>query len=55
MEAVAEAPEGSDEDGVERSPPQLRTLYGTELEGDTRFGDYGANLGKFDWGKFLTR
>ena len=55
MPDVAESAEEEHEDGVERSPPQLRTLYGTELEGETRFGDYGANLGKFDWGKFLSR
>ncbi|KAF8523027.1 hypothetical protein JB92DRAFT_3110334 [Gautieria morchelliformis] len=44
-----------DEDGIARSPPPLRTLYGTELEGDTRFGDYGKDLGGYDWGKAIPR
>ena len=44
-----------DEDGVVRSPPQFRTLYGTELEGDTRFGDYGRDLARNDWSKVHPR
>ncbi|KAF8520967.1 hypothetical protein JB92DRAFT_1859435 [Gautieria morchelliformis] len=44
-----------DEDGIARSPPPLRTLYGTELAGHTRFGDYGRDVGRHDWGKALPR
>ncbi|KAF8500637.1 hypothetical protein JB92DRAFT_2833868 [Gautieria morchelliformis] len=44
-----------DEDGIARSPPPLRTLYGTELAGHTRFGDYGRDVGRHDWGKAIPR
>ncbi|KIJ34097.1 hypothetical protein M422DRAFT_783003 [Sphaerobolus stellatus SS14] len=47
LSTVSEADEESSAGGggVEDSPPVLRTLYGTELEGDTRFGDFGRELG----------
>ncbi|KAF8520964.1 hypothetical protein JB92DRAFT_3111461 [Gautieria morchelliformis] len=44
-----------DEDGIARSPPPLRTLHGTELAGDTRFGDYGKDVGRHDWGTAIPR
>lgn len=57
--AEDEREENPQENSTEASPPQLRTLYGTELDGDTRFGDYGRDLGrdlgKLDWSKFLPR
>lgn len=57
--AEDEREETVQENTTEVSPPQLRTLYGTELDGDTRFGDYGRDLGrdvgKLDWSKFLPR
>ena len=56
MTTVVEGPEAeTDEEGVVRSPPHIRTLYGTELAADTRFGDYGRDLGRYDWGKYVPR
>ncbi|GJJ14804.1 hypothetical protein Clacol_009072 [Clathrus columnatus] len=53
--AEDERGENADEDSTEHSPPQLRTLYGTEIDGDSRFGDFGRDLGKTEWGRFLPR
>lgn len=55
LSTVAEDEQENAEDPIEVSPPQLRTLYGTELQADSRFGDYGRDLGKLDWSKFLPR
>ena len=55
MTTVVEVPEAEAEDGIVRSPPRLRTLYSTELAGDTRFGDYGRDIGRYDWTKLVPR
>ena len=57
MTTVVEVPEAEAEtkDGIVRAPPRLRTLYGTELAGDTRFGDYGRDMGRYDWTKLVPR
>lgn len=52
-EESGEAAEELDEDGVRRSPPNLDTLYGTELEGDTRFGEYDKAMDRFNWRNLL--
>ena len=55
MTTVVEGPEVETDEGVVRSPPHIRTLYGTESARDTRFGDHGRDLGHYDWGKYVPR
>jgi len=42
LTAVRTLPTSETTSGLEDHPPIKRTMYGTELDGDTRFGDFGV-------------
>lgn len=42
LTAVRTLPSSESASGLEDHPPAKRTMYGTELDGNTRFGDFGV-------------
>ncbi|KAF8807535.1 hypothetical protein BYT27DRAFT_6574661 [Phlegmacium glaucopus] len=42
LTAVRTLPTSETASGLEDHPPIMRTMYGTELDGNTRFGDFGV-------------